>query len=387
MKKRIASIFSRGEGSKKTWWARLRYVDETGKTRDLQRKAPSKADARDLAEKMAREHDESAGRIHQAERMTFADLAGYCEKHYYKRAEYQDGRKVAGVRGFHTAKGQINALRDHFGNRLLRSIRYADLRNYRASRLQTKSERTGANLSISSVNRELSTLRRMLNVAQAEGWILRNPFKQGAPLISAADERKRERILTPEEEKRLIEACGVRQRLHLRPLVIAALDTGMRRGELLKLKWSQLDLDGRLIHVLASHTKTLTSRDVHVSQRLEAELRRLWDVSLKDPEDLVFGIKDNARMAFTSARADAGLDDVRFHDLRHTAATRLVQRGLSLSEVGRILGHTQPTTTYRYVNPDETTLRRAAAALDAFNEESQAGTESVRAEEEAELIN
>src|ERR1041384_1828625 len=144
----------------------------------------------------------------------------------------------------------------------------------------------------------------------------------------------------------------------------------MRRGELLKLQWSKVDLDNRVIHVKASHTKTLTDRDVPISQRLAAELRRLWEVSPKQ-EGLVFGIKDNARMSFTSARSDAGLADVRFHDLRHTAATRLVQQGLSLAEVGRILGHSQPTTTYRYVNPDGTTLQRAAEALDAFHAEQE----------------
>jgi integrase len=346
-------------------------VDEaTGKRRDRQRRAASYADAKELAERLAKEFDQSAGRSIDAERITFADLADYCEKHYYKAAQYHDERKVAGVRGLATAKGQIKVLREYFGNKRLRRITYADLRDFRAARLQTKSERTDKSLSIATVNRELSTLRRMLNVAVSEGWIIRSPFNSGAPLISTADERRRERILTADEEKALLLACSERQRAHLRPLVIAALDTGMRKGELLKLRWSQLDLDVRVIHVRAFHTKTMTARDVPVSQRLHAELQRLWDISPKDAGGLVFGIRDNVRMAFDSARTDAGLSDVRFHDLRHTAATRLVQKGLSLAEVGRILGHSQPVTTYRYVNPDETTIRRAAEALDSFNAEA-----------------
>jgi integrase len=313
--------------------------------------------------------------------MTFSHLADYCEKHYYGRAKYHEGRKVEGVRGHATAKGQINALRAHFGKRLLRSIRYADLKAYRAARLNTKSERTDRSLSIATVNRELSALRRMLNVALAEGWVLRNPFNSGAPLINAADERKRERILSRGEEKKLLEACAERQRQHLRPLVIAAIDTGMRKGELLKLTWRDVSLDGRTIHVRAFHTKTMTARDVPVSQRLLAELQHLWGVSPKNPDGLVFGIKDNCRMAFTSARDDAGLSDVRFHDLRHTAATRLIQRGISLVEVGRILGHSQPTTTYRYVNPDSLTIQRAAEAIDAFHAEPQ------KAEEASQMVN
>ena len=67
-------------------------------------------------------------------------------------------------------------------------------------------------------------------------------------------------------------------------------------------------------------------------------------------------------------RTKAGLPDVRFHDLRHTAATRLVAAHPPLPEVGRVLGHTQANTTYRYVNANLETTRRAAALLDAFNE-------------------
>lgn len=75
-------------------------MDEHGRRHDLQRKAASKGDARELAEKLARDQDQSGGRVHPAERMTSADLADYCEKYYYKRAVYHDGRKAGSVRGF-----------------------------------------------------------------------------------------------------------------------------------------------------------------------------------------------------------------------------------------------------------------------------------------------
>ena len=90
-----------------------------------------------------------------------------------------------------------------------------------------------------------------------------------------------------------------------------------------------------------------------------------------DPNGLVFGIVDNVKRSFTAARNQAGLNDLRFHDLRHTAATRLVGAHIPLSEVGRVLGHTQANTTFRYVNANVETAKRAAAALDAFNAETQ----------------
>jgi integrase len=219
----------------------------------------------------------------------------------------------------------------------------------------------------------------MFNVAQREGWILRNPFNTGDTLISKADERKRERILTREEEEKLLAACsGVRA--HLLPIVICALDTGMRQGEIFKLQWSDVDLDNRLINVRAFNTKTMRERQVAITGRLARELQALFDLSTKEPESLVFGVYDNVKKAFSTARRLAGLPDVRFHDLRHTHATRLVSAHMPLSEVGRVLGHTQPITTYRYVNANVETAQRAAAILDAFNQPKQE-------EPSAELIN
>lgn len=379
MKARTGSIFKRKprrKGAKPTWWARATYIDpKTGKRHDLQRRGEDKAHARDLLQALLREIDATEGQGPLSERKTFAELCDYFEKHYVKAAEYVDGRKV--VRSLGTAKGQLNILRDYFGSCRLRSITHGDVRQFRAARLaqetRMKSQRT-----IASVNRELSMLRRMLNVAQREGWILRNPFASGDSLISLADENKRERILTREEELKLIAACEAPQRSHLKAILICALDTGMRQGEIFSLRWRDVDLENRLINIQAFHTKTMKERQVAITTRLAIELERLKAGAPEDPNGLVFGILDNVKRSFTAARSKAELKDLRFHDLRHTAATRLVGAHIPLSEVGRVLGHTQANTTYRYVNANVETAKRAAAALDAFNAET---TEPVSAPE------
>ncbi|MDQ3175622.1 MAG: site-specific integrase, partial [Acidobacteriota bacterium] len=274
--------------------------------------------------------------------------------------------------------------------RRLQSISYGEIRAYRAARLKqptpsdiARHERelvTDAKAkltvtrAIATVNRELSKLRRMLNIAQREGWIKTNPFLAGESLISNADERKRERILTREEERRLLEACTDPRRAHLRPIIIAAIDTGMRRGELLSLKWRDVDLEHGVILIQAFNTKTMKERELAMTTRLKHELAKLYEQSTQDPAVRVFGILDNVKRSYTAARKAAGLLDVRFHDLRHTAATRLVGAHIPLSEVGRILGHTQANTTYRYVNANVETARRAAAALDAFNAANESAT-------------
>src|SRR5260370_37784356 len=110
-------------------------------------------------------------------------------------------------------------------------------------------------VSVAAVNRELELLRAVLRFAQREGWIVKSPFELGAPLISKVSETRRDRVLSFAEEARLLAAC-TDKRAHLRPLLITALDTGMRRGELFKLAWSDVDFNANLIRVRATNTKT-----------------------------------------------------------------------------------------------------------------------------------
>jgi integrase len=367
--------------------ARVGHTDEHGKRHDVVRAAESRTHARELIRDILRELEERGPHALDASRMTFADLASYFEKHYLKPAEYVDNRKVEGMRSIGPARAAVNALKAYFGKRRLQSIRYSDIRAYRAARLKEPTRGDVARHSrevkrnakaqvkvtrtIATVNRELSKLRRMFNIAQREGWIRTNPFATGESLISLADERKRERILTREEERRLLEACGDPRRAHLRPIVVAAIDTGMRRGEILALRWRDVDFEHGLITIQAFNTKTMKERQVSITARLSLELAALYEESPKDPTRRVFGITDNVKRSFTAARKVAGLLDVRFHDLRHTHATRLVSAHIPLSEVGRVLGHTQANTTYRYVNANVETARRASAALDAFNAEGE----------------
>src|SRR5205085_7291994 len=130
-------------------------------------------------------------------------------------------------------------------------------------------------------------------------FILRNPFNCGEPLIQSSLERRRERILTIDEEKRLLDVCsGERKvkykrkgkeitdqidngRTHLRALIIGLLDTGARKGEMLKLTWKFVDFDNRLITFQALTTKTLRTRQVAITQRFYDELKSLWEKSNK----------------------------------------------------------------------------------------------------------
>lgn len=255
----------------------------------------------------------------------------------------------------------VRASADYFGKRLLRSITYTDLEQFKKYRLNTPTQYKRPR-AIASVNRELSTLRRMLNVAKRNKWILSRPFNDGEPLILLSQENKRERILTEKEEEQMLALC-TGKRAHLKPILIMALDTGMRRGEIFKLTWKEVDFEEKLIYVRAFNNKLMKPRWLAMTDRPEVTLKELYLRSPKESDGLVFGIKSNVRHSFRWIKKQLGIADARFHDLRHTTATTLVREHVPLQEVARILGHTQVQTTFRYINADVDTAKRAAKAL------------------------
>jgi len=228
------------------WYARVTYTDSTGRRKDVKRRADNKTNAHTLLKKLINTLDKGGRSAIEAEKLTFKDLCDYYEKHYAIPAQYANGRKVAGLRSVASVKGYIKVFREHFGKRLLKSVAYDDLRTFRAKRLKGKTHQSEAR-SLTTVNREMAYLRRVLNIAERNGWIHRNPFKLGDALIHAADGRRRERILTFEESQGLVIAC-VGERAHLRPVVIAGLDTGCRMREILKLRWRDVDFAGGRHH-------------------------------------------------------------------------------------------------------------------------------------------
>lgn len=364
-------------------YARVQFKDETGKRRDLWRRAENGMHARQLIRELLREIENSTAVALDAANMTFEDLAAYFEKNHLQPAQYVDGRKVSGVRSLIPALAAVKALRAHFGARKLRSITYGDLDAYRVARLKTPTQH-GKQRAIASVNRELSKARRMFNIAIQRGWLAESPFKRGGTLISNADERHRERVLSRAEEARLLRAIESEpKRKHLKGIILIALDCGLRRGEILTLTWEDVDLSRRTITVRAFNAKTARSRTVAMTRRVFEDLTARYYDGPREPSERVFHIKSGVKRSFRSACRAAGVEDFRLHDCRHTAITRMIRAGLPPVEVMRVSGHQTLSCLYRYSNLDSDTVFRAAAALDAFNSQpAETGTTAT-----AELIN
>jgi site-specific recombinase XerD len=240
----------------------------------------------------------------------------------------------------------------YFYNKKVESIRYQDVLDYIVMRRKQKAK-------AATINREISILKQML------GYLVRTGVLQSNPAAEIKMEKNmtiRDRWITPEEETRLVEAAPI----WLKPVIIFAAATGMRRGEILKLTKEQVDIPGKTVIILKS--KNGRPRIIPLTTRA-LEALRIADARRIREKTLIFVDRTDKQIPeaileynFKIAAAEAGLDDLHFHDLRHTFATRLVQRGVELYAVQRLLGHLNSSMTTRYAHHSIESLRKAVEA-------------------------
>jgi integrase len=228
--------------------------------------------------------------------------------------------------------------------------------------LEWMAEKVAAGYAQGTVNRWQIILGHMMRMAKKWGMpgAERNPLegvKQKDP------NNKVERFLTPAETARLKLAVDESPNPMLAPIVALLLMTGARKRELLDAKWDQFDLDRADWHIPTS--KTGKPRHVPLSDDALAVLR-----SLPRPDGCAYAVPNPKTLkpfqsifnSWNQARKKAGLNDVRVHDLRHSAASNMANSGQSLYIIGKVLGHAQAKTTERYAHLSGDTLRKAVNA-------------------------
>ena len=244
----------------------------------------------------------------------------------------------------------LGHLKDFFKGETLRSLGTEKIERYKAARK--------AEVAPATVNREMACLRTLLNKGMEWGRIEENP---AARVKKLKEPPARERILNASEAARLIDASTP----ELRPILIVALGTGMRRGEILGLKWTDLDLVRGIITV--SMSKSGKSRKIPMSGHVAATLgalRHRGEYVFQNPEtgQPLLGVAVPFKAACTAAK----LEGLRLHDLRHTAASKMVEAGIDLVTVSKILGHSTIQMTMRYAHPTPDNLRLAVNCLGEF---------------------
>ena len=264
--------------------------------------------------------------------------------------EYTAGR-LKSHKGLFTFYKKLNG---YFGNRTLTAIKVEDVENMQSDILKQ-------GLSIAYANRLLIYFKRALK--KAADWEIisddvLNKFKK-VKLVKG--ETKRLRYLSEDEAQRLIDNCEG----NLKAIVITALNTGMRKSEILKLTWDRVDLKNRLI--LLDKTKNGERREIPVNRTLYDTLSGLirdirTDYVFYNPKTLkpVYDTKKSWQKAVKKSR----IIDFRFHDLRHTFASWLVMGGVDLTTVKELLGHKDVKMTLRYSHLAASHISNAVKVLE-----------------------
>jgi integrase len=230
--------------------------------------------------------------------------------------------------------------------------------DYRRKRHQEKT------LSDATVNRDLSVLRNILYWGVDESLIAANPIAR----MKLVRERKIKRqVMSVEEEEKILQTASG----HLRGMIIAALDTGMRRGEITNQLWEHVDFSRKLLAVTKSKTPEGDAREIPLTERLYALLSEA-----RQETGLIFTYKDQRvriiKRSWKSALRRAGVRHIRFHDLRHTFNTRLMEAGILQEVRMALMGHSSGQSVHAiYTHIELPVKRQAIAKLEAWVKQQQ----------------
>jgi integrase len=345
----MASVLNRGTRDRPLWYAKIK--DRDGRWRMVSTQQRTKAQALRWALEKQAEIANGAVGIATPEEKTFDDAADYWLKTHSEASCDSHDDNV----------GRMKHLREAFGAMLLRQITVQLIAEFRAAKkAATKDDGKGNAVprwAPGTINRMLALLRKMLNDCAAWGWIKAAPKVKLLPVAEQDFD-----YLQRDEIERLLSWTSEHADQEF-PLYAAAIYTGTRMGELYGLQWSEVSLDVGRATIQRSYdreyTKSKRIRRIPINRQLSIILRE-WKKRCPS-ELLVFPKPDGAMRARERPPADFGdhlaaarCHAIRFHDLRHTAASHMVMAGMNLRTVQNILGHStiQVTERYAHLAPD-----------------------------------
>jgi integrase len=298
---------------------------------------------------------------------------------YLKRHVRQEGRREAGrklMEWFIAAlrRAEVPAANQttiRLDQKPIAQITTADVRAVRDGWKRRRGAGKGGRV---GVDRGLKRLRHLFNWAIEHGFADHTPFQRhGVVVVHFVKDSGRTRRLEPGEERELLEHASP----WLRTLITAALETGMRKGELLQLRWRDVKWDSDVLLLPADITKTCEARDVPMTQPLRAllELHRHAPDGTEHPlEAFVFGNEVGERISdirddWAKTCKAAGITGLNFHDLRREFASRLRETpGVSDHHVRDWLGHADMATTSKYLSTTRTGLQQARRQFERHRE-------------------
>ncbi|MDR1732748.1 MAG: site-specific integrase [Synergistaceae bacterium] len=241
-------------------------------------------------------------------------------------------------------------------NTPLDRIRLTDIMTWQTKRHEEVKAKT--------LNVRLALLRAALNHAVEIGLIGQNPIER-VKRLKENDSEAVTRFLSPDEKDRLLKALDdPATPACLKPLVTLGLNSGLRKGSMLSLHWKDINFDSKTVTVLPEHAKGGKLIDLPLNSTAIQALAT-WRLACGNPPDNspVFTVK-NIQYMWGNLRKRADIKDFRFHDLRHSFASSLVQSGIDLLTVSKLCGHSNTAMTLRYSHLAPDGLRKAVAVLD-----------------------
>lgn len=295
-------------------------------------------------------------------RHTFKELAD----EYKKWAERQ--------RCYRHKSSMLKQLVEVFGTLPLHAFTTKRLEQYQSDRLKKGSKRVEVSSGKweyppnkpATINNLMRTLKHAFTKAGDWNWIGDETLKQVRKVKLLQENNRRLRYLSKEECHALVNVCSE----HLKPIVITAINTGMRKSEILSLKWNQVDLKNGFILLDNQMTKNGHRREIPINETLKATLRDLPSLSSIFTGGYVFidpatgKQMKNVKRSFSTALRVAKIRDFHFHDLRHTFASQLVMAGIDITTVRELLGHRTLSMTLRYTHLAPSHKVKALEVLD-----------------------
>jgi integrase len=417
-RERTGSVKQKTINGRKVWVARVSWKDKSGKQRDWKQYKHSQREANDaVADKLA-ELDQIGDRPIEKQTVTMKQLGDHrIETDFIEPVFDADDVKRKGLISWKEGRRKVRFLVERFGpSTLIRTITYGDLRRYCDARLgeykmvtrYVKNEKNHRQsfknadgkkeylketvaeglLTIATVRRELAELHTMVERAKENDWLDVNPFALGKQLLSSGKEKSRDMIIDLDQSEALLEAAKINEDFapHLYPILILAFDTACRPVEWQRLKVKDIDFknppadkekgtSAGWVTVRSYKGGELVRRGFGMTPRMREQLL-IWTKG-KQPNEFVFAHTEgeykgqpikSLTKSFNTAKRNAGLDGIdlnrfRLYDIRHTTATVLADNGMPEALIGPFLGHTQNSTTKRYINPDHRMRLRATEIL------------------------
>lgn len=271
--------------------------------------------------------------------------------------------KLGAVTALRTYKDRVDSVRQQlipfFGKKSLTEITPTDVEAFRGQRVLRHHKKAPA---IATINADHATLKHMFSIAERRGLVLSNPAKR-VPLPDPGNER--DRVLSAEEWTRLYTAAAD----HLQPILLIAYHLGMRWGEIMSLTWDCVDLQRGFLRILAAKCKTGEGRIIPLTPAIRDMLNKLAKVRHLSTNNVFLYEGEpiqQVKRSFKTACRNAGLKDLRFHDLRHCAATNLRRAGVDTVTAMKIVGHKSEKMHRRYNTVSEDDLTNAAGKLNKY---------------------